>query len=72
MRRIRIAATGLAVLLLVTSGAAVGQSPAPVPSPAVPSTTLGTAADALAWLGSLGFSHVEATSAGRTGSRPCP
>ncbi len=62
MRRIWIAATGLAATLLLTSAAAVGQSPVPVPSPAVPSTTLGTAADALAWLGSVGFSHVEATS----------
>lgn len=62
MRKIRLAAIGLTVLLLLTSAAAGGQSPAPTPSPAVPSTALGTAADALAWLGSVGFTHVESTS----------
>ena len=71
MLRIHVAGTGLAVVLLFMSVAVEGQSPSPPssPSPGAQAAALGTAADALAWLGSAGFSHTESTSTADGGSR---
>jgi hypothetical protein len=68
MRRIRIAAAGVAAMLLLTPAFVAGQSPPPAPSATARAAGLGTAADALAWLGSQGFSEAEssATADGRS------
>jgi hypothetical protein len=68
MRCTPVVTAGLALTLLFSSTAA-GQSPPPLPSLTAHASALGTADDALAWLRSVGFGHVEYASAADGTSR---
>jgi hypothetical protein len=58
MRKVSIAAMSVIVVLAFTPAIGAGQSPAMMPSPAVQGSALGSATDAVAWLGTVGFSNV--------------